>query len=153
LDKMIVTGLLVIAGVLSAVMAFNALFPAIAQSGDAMTGMERRLDDRLKSQVEIIHAARSGDTALVWAKNVGSSRLVGLASVDVFFGPEGNFTRIPYGSGTPHWEYTIENGTEWTPAATVKISIVNYTFSGPGTRYFVKVVLPNGVDDEYTFSD
>lgn len=153
MDKMIVTALLIIAGVVSAVVAFNAIYPAIVQSGDAMTGMERRIDERLKSDVEIIHAARSGSSALVWAKNVGSIRVVGLESLDVFFGPEGNFVRVPYGVGAPHWEVVVENGSEWTPAATVKISIVNYLFGGPGTRYFVKIVLPTGVDDEYTFSD
>lgn len=151
MDKTIVTALLVIAGVISAVFVYNSIYPAVVQSSDAMTSMERRMDERLKSQVEIVHAAKSGAQVLVWAKNVGSMRVIGVESCDVFFGPEGAFSRIPYGVGTPHWEYVVENGTEWTPTATVKITIVDYSPLSSG-RYFVKVVLPNGVSDEYYFS-
>ena len=153
MDKTIVTAFLIIAGVISAVFVFNAIYPAIVQSSDALTSMERRMDERLKSQVEIIHAARSGSAALVWVKNIGALRIVAIEAADVFFGPEGNFARIPFGTGSPHWEFVVENAADWTPTATVKITIVNYTFSGPGTRYFVKIVLPNGIGDEDYFSE
>jgi len=147
LDKTIVTALLVIAGVISAVFVFNSIYPAVVQSSEAMTSMERRMDDRLKSQVEIVHAAKSGTQVLIWVKNVGSTRIIGVESCDVFFGPEGAFSRIAYGVGTPHWEYVVENGTEWTPTATVRITIVDYS-PLPSGRYFAKLVLPNGVADE-----
>jgi hypothetical protein len=153
LDKTIVTAFLVIAGVVSAVFFFNSLYPAIVQSSEAMTGMERRIDERMKSEIEVIHATRAGGEALVWVKNVGSVRIAPPDAVDVFFGPEGNFTRIPYGSGTPHWTYSVENATEWTPTATLRVTISGYTFGGAGTRYFVKVVLPSGVSDETFFSE
>jgi len=151
LDKTIVTALLIIAGVISAVFVFNSIYPAIVQSGDAMTSMERRIDERLKSQIEIIHASRSGGDVLVWVKNIGTLRVGAVESSDVFFGPEGNFIRIPYGSGAPHWEYAVETGTAWDPTATVKITIVDFSPLTAG-RYFAKVVLPNGIDDEYFFS-
>jgi hypothetical protein len=154
LDKTIVTALLVIAGVISAVFVFNSIYPAIIQSGDAMTSMERRLDERLKSQIVIIHAAKSGGNVLVWVKNVGALRVAAIESCDVFFGPEGNFARIPYGvAGTPglHWEYVVENGGEWNPSTTLKLTVLNYP-SLPAGRYFVKVTLPNGVSDEYFIS-
>ncbi len=153
MDKIFVTAFLVIAGVISAVFAFNAIYPAIVQSSDAMISMERRMDERLKSDIQIIHAARSGSDALMWVKNVGSVRLAPPEASDLFFGPEGNFARIPYGTGLTHWEYAVENGSAWNPTATLKITVANYAFSGPGTRYFVKFVLPNGVDDEYFFSE
>jgi hypothetical protein len=153
LDKIIVTALLVIAGIISAVFVYNSIYPAIVESGDALTSMERRLDDRLKSQIEIIHAARSGSDALIWVKNVGSLRIAPAEAGDLFLGPEGNFARIPFGVGTPHWEYTVENGAEWNPTATIRITIPNYAFGAPGTRYFVKTVLPNGVSDETYFSE
>jgi hypothetical protein len=98
LDKTIVTALLVMAGVISAVFIFNSIYPAIVQSNDAMTSMERRMDDRLKSHIQIIHAAKSGSATLVWVKNVGSLRIVPVEACDIFFGAEGNFVRIPYGA-------------------------------------------------------
>jgi hypothetical protein len=154
LDKTIVTAFLVMAGIISAVFVFNSIFPAIVQSSDAMTSMERRMDERLKSQVEIIHAVKAGGSVLIWVKNVGALRIGAVEACDVFFGPEGNFVRVPYGvPGTQglHWEYGVENGGEWTPSATLKITIVNYP-SLPAGRHFVKVSIPNGLSDEYFMS-
>lgn len=151
MDKVIVTALLVMAGVISAVFVFNSIFPLMAQSGDAITSMEGRIDERLKSQIEIIHAVKSGSDVLVWVKNIGSLRVAAVEACDVFFGPEGNFTRIPYGTGIPHWEYGVENDTAWNPTATLKITIVGYSPLTSG-RYLVKVILPNGIADDYFFS-
>jgi hypothetical protein len=51
----------------------------------------------------------------------------------------------------PRWDYEIENDTEWVGEATVKITISYDSDPGAGT-YFVKVVIPNGISDEYYFS-
>lgn len=153
MDKTIVTGLLIIAGVVAAVALYNAVYPAVVQSGDALTSRQRRIDERLHSQIEIIHAVPYGvssNVAYVWVKNVGSSRVTAIQSCDVFFGPEGDFSRIPYGEGQSHWTYDLENGDEWDPTATLKITI-DYKDTLAG-RYFVKVVLPNGISDEDYFS-
>jgi len=147
LDKTIVTALLIIAGVISAIAVFNAILPAVTQSGDAMNNMERRIDDRMQSQVEIIHATRSGTTVLIWVKNVGNRRIAPPEACDLFFGPDGNYTRIAYSSGTPNWTYTIENDSEWRQGATLKITVHYATPPAAGT-YFVKIALPNGISAE-----
>jgi hypothetical protein len=155
LDKVIVTALLIIAGVVSAITIFNGVYPAIGKSTDAITNMQARVDDRLKTQIEIIYGAKgsdqSGDTALIWVKNVGALRIAPPQASDLFFGPEGNFSRIPYQLGTPHWEYAIENGANWDPASTLQITITGYGALPPG-RYFARVVLPNGVSNDYFLS-
>ena len=150
MDKTIITALLIMAGVISAVAVFNAIFPAITQSSDAMTSMERRIDQRMQSQIEVIHAARGpGNTALIWVKNVGSLRITTPETCDLFFGPEGSFTRIPYGASAglfPYWEAVVEGADpEWRQGATLRIT-VNYGVTVPGTgTYFIKIVLPNGI--------
>ena len=60
MDKVIVTALLIVVGVISVMMMFNALYPLIGQNADAMSAMQSRMDERLKSQIEIIHAAKIG---------------------------------------------------------------------------------------------
>lgn len=152
MDKIVVTAFLIIAGVVSALGVFNAIYPMIGQTGDAFVSMQGRIDERMKSQVEIIYAAKSGSDVLLWAKNVGALRVAAVDASDLFFGPEGNFSRIPYGSGTPHWEYVIENASEWTPTATARITIIGYAPLTAGQRYFAKIVLPNGVADDIFFS-
>jgi hypothetical protein len=150
-----VTGLLVLASVVSAVALFNALFPAINQGSDTMLSMQRRLDDQARTQVEVVHAINYGvssDIAYVWVKNVGSNTISAVESCDVFFGPEGNWSRLAYGTGDGEWQYTIENDTTWKPTATVKL-IIDYTENlSNGERYFCKIVLPNGISDDYFFT-
>ncbi|MBI5302722.1 MAG: hypothetical protein HY868_11335 [Chloroflexi bacterium] len=156
MDKMIVTSLLIVAGVISAITVFNAIYPLIGQSNATMTSMQTRMDERFKTQIQIVHAAKTpSDEVHLWVKNIGTARVLAIESSDVFFGPQSNFARIPYntGSGT-YWQYSIEGGgTDWNPVTTVKFVIKGYTFLGPGTRYFVKVVLTNGVNSEYYFSE
>jgi archaellum component FlaG (FlaF/FlaG flagellin family) len=156
LDKAITTAFMVIASVVCAVLVFNVVYPAVIKSSDAMISMKSRVDERLKSQIEIIHAAKSADdVALVWVKNVGSLRIVSVESCDVFFGKIGEFYRIPYGDGEGNGTWTAEmegDGSVWDPTTTLKITIdLDYSLS-QGERYFVKVVIPNGVSDEYYFS-
>lgn len=155
MDKIIVTALLIIAGAISAILVFNALYPAIGQSSDAITSMQGRVDERMKSQIEIVHATKFGSDALVWVKNVGSLRISAPEACDVFFGPQGNFTRLSYNTGSGvYWQYSIEgSGTDWNPTTTMKITIKGYSFLGAGTRYFVKVVVPIGVSADYYFSE
>ena len=116
MDKVITTTFLIIVSVVCAVLVFNAVYPAVIRSSDAMTSMTIRVDDRLKSQIEIIHATGSGSNAFIWVKNVGSLRIIAIQSCDVFFGPEGNFARILHDDETedlPYWEYEVEgNGSD-----------------------------------------
>jgi hypothetical protein len=45
LDKVITTALLIIAGVVVAVMLYNVVYPAVIQSGEALTRRQRRIDE------------------------------------------------------------------------------------------------------------
>ena len=55
------------------------------------------------------------------------------------------------GGSYPRWGYSLENDTEWRNSATLKITI-NYS-SDPGAgMYFTKMIIPNGISDEYFFS-
>jgi archaellum component FlaG (FlaF/FlaG flagellin family) len=167
-DKTITTAFLIVASVVTAVMVFNAVFPAIGQSSDAMLRMKTRLDERLRSQIEIIHATGELDSnglwqdtnsngqfdVFAWIKNIGSVRISAIERVDVFFGVEGNFARIPHrseaGGSYPFWDGVVENGSEWTPSSTLKITIYHSSVLSSG-RYFIKVVTPNGLMDDYFF--
>ena len=169
MDKTITTVLLIVISMVMAVALFNVAYPATLQAGDALTNMASRSSDRLRSQVEIIHAtaeiAADGDwhdvngngnfDVFVWVKNIGASRIAPIERVDVFFGPEGNFGRIPHQSeangGYPYWTTSVSDGGDWTPTATLEIDIHHLTPAESG-RYFVRVVTPNGVSDNTFFS-
>lgn len=169
MDKAITTIFMIIASIITSVMVFNAVFPAITRSRDTLVTMRGRMDERIKSQIEIVHAAGElnqnaawQDTnsdgnfdVFVWVKNVGAVRIPAVEKIDVFFGPEGNFARIPYqgeaNGAYPNWEWHLENDDYWNPTATLRITI-NFSTLLSSQRYFLKIVLPNGVSDTYYFS-
>jgi len=156
-DKAVTTALLIIAGVVCMIIVFNSVYPMVNRSSAAMVSMADKIDDRMKSRISIVHAANTANRTSVylWVKNVGSSRIVAIEQSDVFFGQQYNFERIPYvddaGGGYPFWEYSLENDTEWLSSATLKITITYESDPGAGT-YFGKMIIPNGISDEYYFS-
>ena len=157
MDKAVTTALLIIAGVVCMIFVFNSVYPMINRSSSAMVSMAETVDERMKSRINIVHAANSSDrlTVYIWVKNVGTSRILSIEESDVFFGPSDNFTRVPHvddaGGSYPRWSYSLENDTEWLSSATLKITIAYSTDPGAGT-YFTKIIIPNGISDEYFFS-
>jgi len=153
LDKVIATILLIVASTICCVVVFNAMYPAITSSGDSIIAQSSAIGERVRSKIEIIHVADENNDINVWVKNIGTVRIDGLDRADVFFGPEDNFQRIPYGtseSAKPYWDYSLENATSWSAAATLKLVI--HENSVAGGQYYVKLVIPNGISTESLFS-
>jgi hypothetical protein len=156
LDKTVTTALLIIAGVVCMIFVFNSVYPMVNRSSQAMVSMAEQVDERMKSRINIVHAANSANRTFVylWVKNVGTQRIVNVDDCDLFCGSSDNFSRIPYmadAEGYPRWTYALENDTEWQTSATLKITIDYASDPGAGT-YFTKFIIPNGIYDEYYFS-
>jgi hypothetical protein len=169
MDKVITTALFIIISMILALTLFNVAYPAIVQGGEAISGMAYNVSDRMRYQISIIHASSELDSdgawqnangngqfeLYAWVKNIGSARIIGLDRIDVFFGPEGNFRRLPYhaaddGAGFPYWTASIANDTDWDPTGTLQITIHYSSGTLPARgRYFIKVTLPNGVSSDY----
>jgi archaeal flagellar protein FlaG len=174
-DKAIITVLLIIAGVVCVSFMFNAIYPAINRGSDAVVSMTSVVDDRIKTQVDVIHTVSEYDPnngpsfwndtnsnstfdIFAWVKNVGTSRILGVEQSDIFFGTAGDFERIPhedYAAGVkPYWQDSLEDSTtEWGPGKTMKVTIVHSgSYGGSGlsdnTTYLVKLIIPNGISDE-----
>ncbi len=169
MEKTIVTAFMVIISVIVSVMVYNTVYPAAVEGSASLRNMRSRMDDRIQSQVTIVHAVgeldqqgswqdTNGDgnfSVIIWTKNMGSSRISALNQVDLFFGPDGNFTRIAHldetGGSYPYWQWDVENAESWDPTTTLKITL-HYSTPLPSGRYFIKLVLPNGLSAEYFFS-
>ncbi len=131
--------------------------PAISRTNGSIIASADTADGRISTQIEIIHATGSDGSPTVeaWAKNTGASAVSALSHVDVFFGPQADFVRLPQGDSacaSPCWFYTIENDTAWNPTATMKISIKWDENLATGTTYYLKVVTPNGISDARFFT-
>ncbi len=152
MEKAIITAFMTLGAIVAVAFLFAAVYPAVVSGSEAVVSMSDRISGRLKSQATIVHATGDGSSALIWVKNVGSQRISAMDRLDVFFGPEGDFVRIPHGvdQGNPYWDAELENDTEWNPTATLKITV--HTDALLSGRYFVKITTPNGLSDEYYFS-
>lgn len=149
MDKVIATALLIIAAVVGVGLVVNAALPAISRSSGAVLGGADKVDDRIKTQISIVHDTydSANDDVIIWVKNVGASRISAIENSDLFFGQEASFARITQGAGVGEWSYAVEGGGEWLPESTVKFTI-NYDGAPAAGTYFFKIVTPNGVSDE-----
>jgi hypothetical protein len=129
----------------------------------------QNVDKRIETQISTVYATAELDDsgvwqdtnsntyfdAFVWVKNVGSVRIIGIDKMDVFFGTDGNFERIPHESDAPasfpRWSYVIENNTEWINTATLRITI-HYSSALASDTYMVKVITTTSISDTYYFS-
>lgn len=157
MEKAIATVMLTVAGIAAIVAVLNALMPAIGRTSSSIVASADSVDGRIATQLEIIHAAGADGSASVdaWLKNVGGSAIAPLDRIDVFFGPEDGFVRVPYGGSgctAPCWEYTLENDTVWNPTATLRLTLSLDFNLVSGTTYYIKVVAPNGVSDARFFT-
>ena len=162
MDKTITTALLIIISMIMALMLFNSAYPAIVEGGGAIANLAYRAEDRMRTRIAMLHIAGELDSSgtwqdcnmngefdvFIWVKNIGSTRLVGFEQVDVFFGPEANFTRIPHenqaAGSYPYWTATVEGSTDWIPTATLRIT-VHYATPLSSGRHFIRISTPNGV--------
>ena len=133
---------------------FNGLYPVISESSGTIASVSDKVNDRIKSDIEIIQAGGSGATITAWVKNVGTTEISTIENSDILYGLQSNFARIPHGDGgssPPYWEYQIEgDDTGWEPTVTIKLTIHLESAPSSGT-YMLKVVIPNGIYDEITF--
>lgn len=145
--------MLIIGGVVASLAVFNGLYPAITRSSSAITSATTAVSDRIESRIEIIQVTDNSSVVQVWVKNVGSSDIPSIERSDIFFGPTSNFSRVTYGGETPsYWDYQLEGSqSDWSQAVTLRITI---HMSSPLTAdtYLLKVVIPNGISDQTTFS-
>jgi archaeal flagellar protein FlaG len=156
-EKAIATMLLTVAAVVAVMAVVNAIMPALGRSSASIVASADNVDERISSQIEIVHAAgiAGGSTVDAWAKNVGVIAIAPVDRVDVFFGPGDNFVRVPYGDPgctAPCWSYTIENDVAWNPTSTLRVTISWDQVLATDTTYYVKVVIPNGVSDAKFFT-
>ncbi len=170
MDKVLSTILLMVAAVVCVTLVINAVYPAITSSSGALGSASARINERMRSQIEIIHASGELDEnevwqdtnsngyfdVFVWVKNVGAESVVDEKRCDIFLaGNQTAWAWIPhaeYAEGAyPQWDYVIENGSSWDTATTLRIDI-SYESPLASTEYRTKVLIPNGVSDDYYFS-
>jgi len=154
--------IITIASVIAAAGFITTVYPSIIEAGAPVIASTHTLDDRIKTDITIIHEANNsgGTEVYIWIKNVGNNQIPSslIDNSDLFFGEQGDFMWIAY-NGTRYvsssWNYTIENSgnNKWGQGETIKVTI--NTTDNPvtsGKEYFVKFIMYNGVSDDDYFT-
>ena len=84
MDKVIVTGLLVIGSVTAALIVILSLLPVIGSSSSAVIESQSEAANRIKTDIEVIAVSGTGDRIIAWVKNVGTFSILAIDRSDVF---------------------------------------------------------------------
>jgi hypothetical protein len=156
MDKVIVTVLLIIGGVVAAFAIMNGVYPALQRSSNAINTATDQVNDQIKSQIEIINISSVDSNIRVWIKNTGVSNISSIEHSDVFLTEGVNIEHIGFSSDSaplPYWNYQLTGDrTLWGPTVTNEIMIHLAAPLAAGS-YQVKFIIPNGIADQATFGE
>jgi len=161
MEKVIVSGLLVIASIVSAVLAITVLAPSSVDSKNSLLASNKAATSFVGTDIDGIKAVpdgAAGITVSAWFKNVGSVDVEPISGMDVFLltGDRLVGRYIPY-SNTPsaadHWEVVLPDDSDvWVQGETLLIR-ANLAISRPlsAGRHMVSLTTPNGVTGDILF--
>ena len=156
MDKVIVTGLLIIGSVTAAVVVIITMGPTIAGTSQSFLESNKEASMRIKTNIEVIAVSSdpSGTIVDAWVKNVGVAAIPAVSKSDVFIVTAG--TRFDAMSYAPTGDNTwTENpvGAEWSRGDTLHITISLPAGNPLGSGdHLLKVATSNGVLAERAFS-
>ena len=156
MDKIIVTALLVIAGVTAAALVVTTLTPIIGKSSRSVVDSQKDVATRIQTDIKVIKAhASDAENATAWVKNIGNANIDFIHLSDLFISSEDGTKFIPLSNGTStpnHW--TTDKDGSWTKGETVEfvLTIVSGDALETGKTYLFSFSTPNGIASEYTFT-
>ncbi|MCK9581952.1 MAG: flagellin [Methanoregula sp.] len=163
------TAMFLITAVIAAGVLINAVFPVVYNMAGTFSSSTHASDERLRTDFKIVTMHAKEDTAQIWMKNIGSSRIaisditnrsdviLGVESVNYYnrltwdktgAGSSGTWT-VEFGS-----DYDINNNNYWDPGETVKITAYSTQIPTEGNIVYFQFVLPGGTlrSTEFTTS-
>ena len=155
MDKVIVTGLLVIASVTAAVVVIMTFGPSVSRSSQSVVEAQRQAADRIKTSIEIIAAVprTNGVQVDAWVKNTGVASIIAIDRSDVFLiRIDGAWAEaMTYDSGAGGSKTWSGDLTEWNRGDTLHITIDLTNDPLTAGNYLLRVSTPNGTISEHIF--
>ena len=161
MDKVLVAGLLTIAGIITAVVLFGGLTSSIQEASDNTKKTVALSTAQQKSGIKILQVlvSGSGSELDIWAKNTGSNEIEPLDELDLFLmavdGTWGDYiTYSPTASISQNtWRVASPANLDWNPGDTFQLLA---SFPLPIDRvtrksYNLSISTPDLFTDEYRF--
>jgi len=156
MDKVIVTGLLVIGSVTAALVVILTIGPSVSGSSQSVLQSQKEASVRIKTNIEVIAVASNvaGTSVDAWVKNIGVAPIRGLKTSDVFMITPGvRYESMLYAaSGDSTWT-ELPLGSSWNRGETLHI-VVTIPAADPliSGNHTILISTPNGVTAERVFS-
>ena len=161
MDKVIVSGLLLIASVAAAVITISIITPALGSNNESIVRSNEVASNLTSTGVDGLTAVVDGGSGLnisAWFKNVGSADIDPISEIDVFL-LAGNRTRgryIPYSAdpiSTDRWETVLPvNSSVWARGDTLQIRLTLDSSSPISIgRYHLSLTTPIGISGDVHF--
>ena len=157
MEKVIVSGLLIIASVVAAVIAVTVISSTSAGDQDSMFDSNRVATSFIGTGVEGLSAVvEDGNGAVIsaWFKNVGSADISPISAMDVFLlrGDRLSGTYIGIPPAADSWSVLDPLGSAvWPRGETIHIRLVLNANPIANGEYIVSLTTPNGVSGEVHF--
>lgn len=156
MDKVIVTGLLIIGSVTAAVMVILTIGPSVSNSSQSVLEIQKEASNRIKTNIEVIAvAANSNGTQIdAWVKNVGVVSILGLETSDVFVvTPGSRYDAMTHAASGDNTWTELPSGASWNRGETLHIAITLPAGSPLASgNHMIRVSTPNGIVAERVFS-
>ena len=156
MDKVIVTGLLVIGAVTAALIVILGIGPSISSSSQAVTESQNEAADRMRTSIEIIAVASNaaGTQIDAWVKNVGVESISPVNKTDVFvITPGTRYDAMAYNTagGDKTWK-DDPVGLSWNRSDTLHIIIDLSASALTAGDHQLRVSTRNGITADMTFT-
>lgn len=168
------TAIFLITAVIAAGVLVNAVLPVVYNMAGTFSSSTHNSDERLRTDFKIVtyqytHSAANTNSANIWMKNIGSSRIPAndlTNRSEVFFGSDTEYTRLTYVDANPaagQWttefpsdastkSYDLNGNRYWDPGETLHIQAHPQTpISSYGQMVYFQFVLPGGSWRSQTF--
>jgi len=159
MDKVLVVGLLTIAGIITAVVLFSGLTSSVQEASHNTKKTVALSTAQQKSGIKILQVlvSGSGSELKIWAKNTGSNEIKPLDELDLFLmdidGIWGDYlTYSPTVSISQNtWRVASPANLNWNPGDTFEL--LAFLPINPITRksYNLSISTPDLFTDEYRF--
>jgi archaellum component FlaG (FlaF/FlaG flagellin family) len=156
MDKVIVTGLLVIGSVTAALVVILTIGPSVSSSSQSVLETQREASVRIKTDIEVITVASNVAGTLVdaWVKNVGVAPIMGLSLSDVFLVTSNTrYDAMVYATSGDNTWTELPSGSSWNRGETLHIA-VSLPIGNPlaSGNHTIRFSTPNGILAERVFS-
>ena len=148
------TAIVAIAGIVMASIFAVALLSQVGVIDSTFRGVSQNAINKMKTSIDIVYLTLNGSYFVVYVKNTGqrSISVDEIELIDVYFGNDSMQLYVYNTTGLGIWNYTeVSPDNTWSVGETLIIRIYNET-AIEGPTYYVKIVLPNGVSDEDTYT-